>query len=131
MKKINQTGLLFAAVLLLIIMFFSKLILNYYPFLVLLIVCLAVSLVSMFLIHHRMLQIRFCIYNIIVLIAFQGWLAYSFFTRPDGVSYPLTAVFPIICAILTFLALRYIAADEATARIAKSVRSIKKNRRRN
>lgn len=76
-----------------------------------------------------MMQIKMCIFNTLILLGFQGWIAYAFFTREAGIAFSITAVFPIVCAILTFIAMRYIARDEAVVRAANSIRSAKKRRR--
>lgn len=130
MKHGNQFGLILAVVILLCVMYFSSVITGYLPFLILLIVSSVIAFLTLFLIHHRMLQIRLSIFNAIILFAFQCWLAYAFFTRPAGTRYPLTAVFPIVCAILTFLAVHDIATDEATVRTAEAIKKIKKNKRK-
>ena len=130
MKHGNQFGLILAVVILLCIMYFSSVITGYAPFLILLIATTAISFVSLFLVHHRMLQVRFSIFNAVILLAFQCWLAYTFFTRPAGARFPITAVFPIVCAILTFLAIHDIATDEATVRTVNAIKKIKKNRKK-
>src|SRR5574344_294676 len=89
-----------------------------------------ISFISLFLIHYRMLQIRFTIFNAVILVAFQCWLAYAFFTRPAGTRFPITAVFPIVCAILSFLAVHDIATDEATVRTVDAIKKMKKNRKK-
>jgi len=82
----------------------------------------AVSLLTVFLYRRRMLQIRLSIFNIVVLTGFQGLIAYYFFTKAGDAVFSSTAVFPIVAAILTFLALRYIARDEAMVRTADRLR---------
>ncbi len=103
---------------------------HYTPFLVLLIASFAVCFFTIFLYRHRMVQIRLCTFNTLILLGFQGWLAYEFFTRAEGVAFSATALFPGICAILTVVALRFIARDEAVVRSANSIRSYKKNRKK-
>lgn len=103
---------------------------EYTPFLIFTIVTLVICFFTIFLYRHRMLQIRLCIYNILVLLGFQGWIAYTFFTRVPGTAFSITAVFPIVVAILTFTALRYISRDEAMIRSANTIRSIRKNRKK-
>jgi uncharacterized membrane protein len=111
-------------------MYFSSVITGYVPFLILLIAATFISFISLFLIHYRMLQIRFTIFNAVILVAFQCWLAYAFFTRPAGTRFPITAVFPIICAILSFLAVHDIATDEATVRTVDAIKKMKKNKKK-
>ena len=99
---------------------------EYTPYLVLSIATLFIAFFTIFMYHHRLFQIRLCIFNIILLLAFQGWIAYAFFTCEEGTILSITAVFPIICVILTFTALRYIARDEALVRAASTLRNARK-----
>jgi hypothetical protein len=89
--------------------------------LILLILSIATSLGTLFLYRRRTLQIRLCFFNSIVLIGFQGLIAYYFFTTEAAFS--VTAVFPLVAAILTFIASRYIARDEAMVRNAGRIRN--------
>lgn len=77
----------------------------------------------------RMMQLRVSIINILLLIGFQIWIAVIFFKEDHGVAFSITAVFPIVCAILTAMAVKYIARDEALVRSAYSLRKAKKNRK--
>ena len=99
---------------------------EYTPYLVLSIATLFIAFFTIFMYHHRLFQIRLCIFNIILLLAFQGWIAYAFFTCEEGTIFSITAVFPIICVILTFTALRYIARDAALVRAASTLRNARK-----
>ena len=65
-----------------------------------------------------------------MLLGYQAWIGYAFFTREAGVAFSISAVFPIVCAILTFTAMRYIARDEAMVRSANSIRAARKNRKK-
>jgi hypothetical protein len=89
--------------------------------LILLILSLTALLVTLFLYRRRTLQIRCCFFNSIVLIGFQGWIAYYFFTTEAAFS--VTAVFPLVAALLTLIASRYIARDEAMVRNAGRIRN--------
>ncbi len=135
-----QTLYLLGTFSLLLSMFFSKFCYTpgsnpieytqYTPFLIMLIATTAICFFTIFLYRHRMIQIRLCTFNALVLLGFQGWLAYEFFTRPEGVAFSVTALFPAVCAILTVVALRFIARDEAVVRSANSIRSYKKSRKK-
>ena len=122
MKHGNQFGLILAVVILLCIMYFSSVITGYAPFLILLIAATAISFISIFLYRKRLIQIRLSIFNIIILIAYQAWIIYLFFDRPEGSAFTTTAVFPAVAAILTWLAFRYIARDEAMVRSVNRLR---------
>jgi hypothetical protein len=88
---------------------------------ILLLLSIATSLGTIFLYRRRTLQIRCCFFNSIVLIGFQGWIAYYFFTTDAAFS--VTAVFPLVAALLIFIAARHIARDEATVRNARRIRN--------
>ncbi|OFY13669.1 MAG: hypothetical protein A2X16_03660 [Bacteroidetes bacterium GWF2_39_10] len=90
--------------------------------LILNIVSFGLAFSSIFLYRHRIIQIRICIYNSIILLGFQGWILWLFFNRPDGSAFSVTAVFPIVAAILSFTAMRYIARDEAMVRSTSRLR---------
>ncbi|MEF9931675.1 MAG: DUF4293 domain-containing protein [Bacteroidales bacterium] len=100
---------------------------QYTPFLVFTVVTFIVSIISICLFKYRMLQMRTCVYNMLILIAYQAWIAYMFFTRIDGTAFSITAVFPIVAGILIFIAFRYIARDEALVQSVNSLRRIHKN----
>ena len=90
--------------------------------LILLIVTFALSFITIFLYRHRILQIRLATHNSIIMLGFQGWILWMFFSRPENTAFSITAVFPIIAAILTFIAMRYIARDEAMVRSTSRLR---------
>lgn len=100
------------------------------PFVILTAISAIVCFFTIFVFKHRMLQIRLCIFNILVLLGYQAWIGYAFFTREEGVSFSVSAVFPVVCAILTFTALRYIARDEAMVRASSSLRNARKNKKK-
>lgn len=91
-----------------------------YPMSILVLLCLAICITTIFLFKRRMLQIRLCVVNIVLLLGLQG-LSYYFAqvaqSSIDGsLSFSLIFVFPLISAILVFLALRAVARDEALVR---------------
>ena len=102
---------------------------DYTPFLALTIGSLAVSLFTFLLFTSRVLQIRCCTYNIILLLAYQGWLVWVFLGRQPGEYFTIYCLFPIIAAILLFIAIRYLARDEALVQASNSLRKIQKNRK--
>ncbi len=126
-----QTVLLFIAAVLLTCMFF-------YPFInfgegqihytdslamtVLLVVSTVISYINIFFYKKRTRQIRLCIFNCLVLLGFQGYIAYYIFTMGNGAVFSLTAAFPLIAGIFTVLALRYIARDEAMVKALSRLR---------
>jgi hypothetical protein len=92
------------------------------PLLIMNIITLLLSFVSVFLYKYRMIQIRVSIFNSIILLGFQGWILWLFFTRPEDSAFSVTALFPLIAAILLFSAIRYIARDEAMVRSTSRLR---------
>lgn len=98
----------------------GELVFNVLPVSILIIVTLALTIVTIFLYKKRMLQIRLCIFNAILQIGIPGLIFYyvriAETTLPGESSYNVVFVFPVASAILTFLALRAIARDEALIR---------------
>ena len=80
-----------------------------------------VALVTIFLFKRRILQIRLCVFNALLMIGFYGFFAYlaynftsSFAEMSLQVKFGLA--FPLINLILDYLAIRNIGADEALVR---------------
>lgn len=94
------------------------------PFATLLITC-PISLIAIFMYHNRIVQSRFCIFNILLIL---GWYAvYAVFAinltesiRHYKISF--TSVLPLIAVILYLMARRAILADEALVRAADRIR---------
>ncbi len=97
-----------------------------WPLLALLIVVFAMPFITIFLYKRRMLQIRLCILNTVLLLGMQGLLYYYVKAvsklLPAATNYSLVFIFPLVSAILTFLALRAIAKDEALVRSLERLR---------
>lgn len=86
-------------------------------------VALVLSIVALLSYKKRMYQIRICNLNSLILLGYQIFLAIKFFTREPEMIYTVFAVFPIAAAILTFIAMRYVARDEAMIMAASRLRS--------
>ena len=126
-----QTLFILAATILLGTLFFSAMVytnagivkyISVLPCLVFTIITFSASLISLFLYRKRMIQVRFCIYNSLILIGYQAWILNIFFSGQHGISFSITAVFPIISAILLFIASRYILRDEQLVRATSRLR---------
>ena len=102
---------------------------QYLPFLIFVIVTFVLSFLCIFMYKKRISQMRMCIYNMLVLFAFQVWIAYMFFTRVEGAVFTISAVFPIVAGILVFMAFRKISEDEALVQSMNSLRDMTKNRK--
>ena len=92
------------------------------PLLVFNAITTAIALVSIFLYKKRVIQMRLTLLNAIILIGYQAWIVYLFIVRPDSSAFTTPAVFPIVAAILSWMAFRYIARDEAMVRAADRLR---------
>lgn len=126
-----QTLFILAATILLGTLFFSTMVytntgsikyVTILPCLVFTIISFSVSLIAVFLYRKRMIQVRFCIYNSLILIGYQAWILSIFFSGQHGITFSITAVFPIIAAILLFIASRYILRDQQLVRATSRLR---------
>jgi len=72
------------------------------------------NLIIIFMYKSRVLQLRLCIYNILLLTGLIGVVLFTLYTVPNvrSVSFSMPAVFPIISIILHYLAFRGIRRDE-------------------
>ncbi len=77
---------------------------------------LLISLITIFLYKRRGLQMRLCIINILMLLGSLGVIYYyisvAFSEFEATVSYGISAIMPLIAAILTYMAYRGIRKDE-------------------
>jgi hypothetical protein len=90
--------------------------------LILLAATTAIAFFTVFLYRHRIVQVRLCTLNGLLLLVFQGLLVYYFFTGKADAVFSPTAVFPVVAIILTMLARRYIVRDEALVRASDRLR---------
>ncbi len=97
------------------------------PYLILNIMVLTANVCALFAFKARMLQMRVAILAGILLLGFQGWLVFDFINHKNEMVFSLCAVFPLIAAILDFLAARNIMLDEA---MVLSSQRLRKARRR-
>ncbi|MDR1170106.1 MAG: DUF4293 domain-containing protein [Prevotellaceae bacterium] len=67
--------------------------------------------ISLFLYRKRILQMRFNIFNSILLVALQGFIVYYIIQGTDLI-FAVQSVFPVISLILSILAIRSILKDE-------------------
>jgi hypothetical protein len=77
--------------------------------------------ISMFLYRKRMLQIRFNVFNSILLVALQGFIVY-YFIRGTGLIFTVQSIFPVISLILSILAIRNILKDELLIKSLNRIR---------
>lgn len=85
------------------------------------------ALVTIFLFRKRILQIRLCVFNAILMIGFYGMFAFFAWTMisklPEcELNIKIAMSFPVIALILDYLAIRNIGADEALVRSLNRLR---------
>ncbi|MBQ9451462.1 MAG: DUF4293 domain-containing protein [Bacteroidales bacterium] len=102
---------------------------DYWPYLVLLIITGFLQVMALTTWKVRVFQMRTATLSAIILIAFQGWLVYDFISTHNTPVFHITAVFPIVAAILDFLAARSILADEMLVRSADRLRAAKRKKK--
>ena len=106
----------------------SELIYPAWSLMALLAIIIILAFSTIFLYKKRMLQIRFCVFNVILLIGFYGLFAF-FLWKMSGTfetfrfaNVRLALVFPLISLILYYLAIRKIGADEMLIRSLNRLR---------
>lgn len=104
----------------------GKLLVAAIPLVILFGVAGLLMLVSIFLYRRRVLQMRVCIYNMLILtggiglIAFYIWLGSSAAGLSASLHYPV--LFPLVMGIMAYLAYRNIKKDEALVRAYERIR---------
>jgi hypothetical protein len=96
---------------------------QFVPYLVLLIVIVLLQLIALTVYSHRIFQMRTAILSAILMIALQLWIAVEFFTAEDRFIFTVPNIFPILSAILNFLAARNIFKDELMVKNSSRLRS--------
>ena len=95
-------------------------------FIVLFSIALAAQLLAIVALKSRTLQMRLSNLAALLLFGLQIWMAVSFFTADPRPALNMTAIFPIVAAILDFLAARAILKDELLVRSASRLRASKR-----
>ncbi|MEG1544426.1 MAG: DUF4293 domain-containing protein [Tannerellaceae bacterium] len=85
------------------------------------------ALVTIFLFRKRILQMRICVFNALLMLGFYGLFAFFVWTLKGQlgeahVSVKIALSFPLINLILDYLAIRSIGADEALVRSLERLR---------
>ena len=102
---------------------------EYWPYAILLIVIAFLQVMATTTWKHRIFQMRTASLAAIILIGLQAWLVVDFITTHNDPVFHVTAVFPIVAAILDFLAARSILADEMLVRSADRLRAAKRKKK--
>ena len=106
------------------IMYYEKL-----PYLFMLIMLLAAGVCSVFTYRNGFLQARVCILTALMLIGFQIWLGVDFLRFRTDMVFSISAIFPIVAAILNVLAARDALVEGMALQTAEKVLKSKKRRR--
>ena len=94
-----------------------------------LIMLLAAGVCSVFTYRNGFLQARVCILTALMLIGFQIWLGVDFLRFRTDMVFSISAIFPIVAAILNVLAARGALVEGMTLQTAEKVLKSKKKRR--
>lgn len=85
-----------------------------------------IALVTIFLFKKRILQIRLCVFNMLLMLGFYAYFAYMAWDIKNEVGADMSVKFalclPLVCLILNYLAIRNIGADEALVRSLERLR---------
>ena len=100
---------------------------KYTPYLILLILITILQLLAVFTFNARVFQMRTAVLSAILMIALQAWIGVDYFTADKEWIFKFTAVFPLVAAILNFIAARLILRDQLLVESGSHLRSRKKN----
>lgn len=100
---------------------------KYTPYLILLILITILQLLAVFTFNARVFQMRTAVLSAILMIALQAWIGVDYFTADREWIFKFTAVFPLVAAILNFIAARLILRDQLLVESVSHLRSRKKN----
>ena len=100
---------------------------KYTPYLILLILITILQLLAVFTFNARVFQMRTAVLSAILMIALQAWIGVDYFTADKEWIFRFTAVFPLVAAILNFIAARYILREQLLVESVSHLRSRKKN----
>jgi hypothetical protein len=83
----------------------------------------ALNAVTIFMYRQRVLQMRLCVYNIILIIGLLGVVLYIIWMSPkESVQFNLPVVFPLVAGILHYLAFRGIRKDDVMVQALSRLR---------
>lgn len=98
------------------------------PYVTLLAISTIGNIFSLFAFKIRMPQMRVATGAAIVLLAFQCWIVVDLARNWNEMSFSVTALFPLIAAILDIMAARSILLDEAMVQSSARLRASKRKR---
>lgn len=86
----------------------------------------AIALATVFLYRKRIVQARFCVFNIILMVGYYAMLFLYLWLGKEKLQADwflnITSAFPLVNIVLTFMAIRNILKDEALVRAADRIR---------
>ena len=97
---------------------------------VLLVITALVTVLALVTFKVRILQMRLAVIAGLLSLGLLGWLAWFYFTAPDGMVFRWTAIFPLVCGICDFLAARGAFQDQLIVESAYRVRESRRHRRK-
>jgi hypothetical protein len=105
----------------------QELVINGWPLMAMAAIICVLQLVTIFLYKKRMLQIRISIFNLILMIGFIGVCWFFIHTSKKTMgefvyAFKVAISFPLVAAILNYLAIRAIGSDEALIRSVDRIR---------
>lgn len=104
----------------------GKIVMWDYPLAILLVAMPLLNLIAIFLFKKRILQMRICIFNILLMLGSLALIWYYSYQAENTLFvdtfFSYTVVFPLVSAIFTFLAFRGIRKDEILVRSADRIR---------
>ncbi|MBR5925242.1 MAG: DUF4293 family protein [Bacteroidales bacterium] len=95
-------------------------------FIILFSLALACQLLAIVALKSRVLQMRLSGLAALLLLGLQAWMIVSYLTADPRPSLTMTSVFPVVAAILDFLAAKAILKDELLVRSASRLRASKR-----
>ena len=98
------------------------------PYVTLLAISTIGNIFSLFAFKIRMPQMRVATASSILLLAFQCWIVVDFASLWNEMTFSVTALFPLVAAILDILAARSILLDEAMVQSSARLRASRRKR---
>ena len=95
-------------------------------FIILFSLALACQLLAIVLLKSRVLQMRLSGLAALLLLGLQAWMIVSYLTADPRPTLTMTSIFPVVAAILDFLAAKAILKDEYLVRSASRLRASKR-----
>ena len=99
------------------------------PYLVLMIMLITAHVAACASFKTFFLQARVSVIAGLLAIGFQAWIGLDILLNREGMSFSITALFPLVAAFLDFIAAKKSMVDEMTVQAVKSARKSRRNRK--